>query len=59
MVRIFELAHYNFIGENNQSMITEKNLYFAYYCVAFIVYGSMITAMGPIIPYFSEITGEP
>ena len=36
-----------------------KLSYFLYYCLNFVIYGSMITAMGPIIPYFSEITGEP
>ena len=34
-----------------------KIVNFLAYCLAFTFYGSIITAMGPIIPFFSEITG--
>lgn len=30
-----------------------RKVNFALYCFAFLFYGSIITAMGPIIPFFS------
>lgn len=32
---------------------------FICYCMAFVLYGSIITAMGPVIPFLSEETGKP
>jgi hypothetical protein len=34
-----------------------KHLYFSVYAVVFILYGSVVTGVGPIILFFSEITG--
>lgn len=31
---------------------------FTSYCIVFIVYGSIITSMGPVIPYLAEETGQ-
>jgi MFS family permease len=31
---------------------------FCFYCLAFIFYGGMITAMGPVIPFFAAETGQ-
>jgi fucose permease len=39
--------------------MTAKIVYFIAYSYAFVLYGSIITGMGPIIPYFSEATGRP
>lgn len=35
-----------------------KIVNFLSYCMAFVFYGSLITSMGPIIPFFSQITGH-
>ena len=35
-----------------------KIVNFLAYCLAFTFYGSIITSMGPIIPFFSQITGQ-
>ena len=32
---------------------------FLYYSLAYLFYGSIITAMGPIIPFYAEQTGRP
>jgi fucose permease len=40
-------------------MSVPKIVYFLAYAYAFILYGSIITSLGPIIPYFSQVTNEP
>lgn len=35
-----------------------KNIYFATYALIFVFYGSAVTAVGPIIIYFSKVTHE-
>lgn len=39
-------------------MIETKHIYFCAYAFIYIFYGALVTAVGPIIPYFSKITGE-
>jgi hypothetical protein len=35
-----------------------KIVYFLVYSFTYILYGSIITGMGPIIPYFAKATGK-
>ena len=39
-------------------MSLPKIIYFLAYSYSFVLYGSIITGMGPIIPYFAEATGN-
>lgn len=36
-----------------------RHVNFIFYCLAYIFYGSIITAMGPIIPFIATQTGKP
>jgi len=35
-----------------------KHIHFIVYAIVFILYGSVVTGVGPIIIFFSELTGE-
>jgi len=39
-------------------MSLPKIVYFLAYSYSFVLYGSIITGMGPIIPYFAAATGK-
>jgi hypothetical protein len=35
-----------------------KYIYFSIYAIIFTLYGATVTGVGPIVIFFSEITGE-
>lgn len=39
-------------------MVELKYIHFATYALVFTIYGCAVTAVGPIIIYFSRVTGE-
>lgn len=37
--------------------IEHKYLYFISYACIYVVYGALVTAVGPVIPFFTKVTG--
>lgn len=35
-----------------------KYIHFIVYAIVFTLYGAVVTGVGPIVIYFSEVTGE-
>lgn len=47
------------IFNTDEHLMDWRIVNFLYYSLAYLFYGSIITAMGPIIPFYSEETGKP